>query len=663
MIRIVVVAAVAAVAAALFPGNVLAHASLVRTVPANGERVSPAPAQVLVVFDDPVEVGPANEVVQNGGDSALAGVPRVSGRTLVLALRPGVPSGTYTVRWSVVSDDGHNEVGVFSFGFGLGPVAAPSLTAAEDVRASVVAARWAFLSWLLLAAGLALFEIFVARRTLTTALPRVLFVASLLGVGVAALVLIQLTGAGLSTRLGLVCLAAAIVGAVSAATVVLSARVARLRSVALVGAIALLPLPTVGGHALDAGQSWIEIPIDLLHVIPVAFWMGSLVALALIVLAPRYPASERRSSLARFSKLALPSVVLIAVTGVARALGELTAVSELWTTSYGATLVAKTTLFAALLGLAYYSRSRLSGPIFKLAWPVRSEAVVLTLVLLAVGVLTTLAPARATTELPAASQREGKLALDELPAADAVVLGQRDGGYAVAIAVRPTGEARANFIAQDAKAIDVGPVEIDGNPARSCGIGCYAGAARAQGVVTVTRGERTLRFDLGRPRPAPMLLAEISAAYPRIRGAVYRQRIASGLGTQVNALWKEARNGFSYELTSGAKAIVIGSARWDRTPSGNWKRSQANGSLKIVPPWGSSGPFRNVQILRRSGSRVVLSFLGADATYPAWFRVTADARTKQVFRVHMTAAAHFMDARYVKWDTPIEIGQPPPDGS
>jgi len=334
-------------------------------------------------------------------------------------------------------------------------------------------------------------------------------------------------------------------------------------------------------------------------------------------------------------------------------------VSQLWTTSYGATLVAKTALFAVVLGLAFSSRSRLRGPSLRGGWPVRAETVVLVLVVLAVGVLTTLAaPARATTPPAAAAQREGDRGLARLPASDAVVLGQRDGGYVAAIAVRPSGEAQANFVAQDAKAIDVGPVEIAGKPTRSCGIGCYAGTATAHGVVTVAHGERTLRFDLGRPRPASTLLREIDAAYPRIRGAIYRQRIASGLGTSVDALWKEGRNGFSYELASGAKAIVVGGTRWDRTADGPWKRSQASGSPEIVPPWGSSGPFRNVRLLRRDGARVVLSFLGASADYPAWFRVTANARTKRVLSVRMTAAAHFMDTHYLEWDVPVELRPP-----
>jgi hypothetical protein len=54
----------------------------------------------------------------------------------------------------------------------------------------------------------------------------------------------------------------------------------------------------------------------------------------------------------------------------------------------------------------------------------------------------------------------------------------------------------------------------------------------------------------------------------------------------------------------------------------------------------------------------VLSFLGADPGYPAWFSVTADVRSRRVVAVRMTAAAHFMEARYLRWNAPIVLRPP-----
>ena len=41
-----------------------------------------------------------------------------AGNRLVLPLAPGLRTGDYSVRWSVVSDDGHEEEGVLAFGVG-----------------------------------------------------------------------------------------------------------------------------------------------------------------------------------------------------------------------------------------------------------------------------------------------------------------------------------------------------------------------------------------------------------------------------------------------------------------------------------------------------------------------------------------------------------------
>src|SRR4029450_14050086 len=54
---------------------------------------------------------------------------------------------------------------------------------------------------------------------------------------------------------------------------------------AVVLAVAVLPVPSVAGHALDPGRSWLEVPIDLLHVIAAAVWIGGLFALGFV--APR----------------------------------------------------------------------------------------------------------------------------------------------------------------------------------------------------------------------------------------------------------------------------------------------------------------------------------------------------------------------------------------
>src|SRR4051794_14277556 len=98
-----------------------AHANVVSTTPADGATVSAAPTEVRVLFDDPMIVGPGNAVVSADRTSVLAGKPRVerAGRELVLPLER-LENGDYSVRWRIVSDDGHLESGVLAFRVGRG---------------------------------------------------------------------------------------------------------------------------------------------------------------------------------------------------------------------------------------------------------------------------------------------------------------------------------------------------------------------------------------------------------------------------------------------------------------------------------------------------------------------------------------------------------------
>jgi copper transport protein len=89
------IAAVAVLGALLVPAVAWAHATLVRTEPANGAVLARPPALVRVVFDDVVRVGPGIAAIRNvGGASILAGKARVAGgRTLVVPLRRGLANG------------------------------------------------------------------------------------------------------------------------------------------------------------------------------------------------------------------------------------------------------------------------------------------------------------------------------------------------------------------------------------------------------------------------------------------------------------------------------------------------------------------------------------------------------------------------------------------
>jgi putative copper export protein len=166
---------------------------------------------------------------------------------------------------------------------------------------------------------------------------------------------------------------------------------------AVLGAWAVI-VPGLSGHAGDPGLGLPAVAVDALHTAAAAVWIGGLVQLILVTphATRGLPAGERsrvRTALtARFSRIALASVAVLAATGVGRALWAVSSPAQLWQTGYGRALLVKTALLACVVGLAYANRRRLSafGVIRTLG---AVEIGLLVAVLAVVSLLTDLPPA------------------------------------------------------------------------------------------------------------------------------------------------------------------------------------------------------------------------------------------------------------------------------
>jgi uncharacterized membrane protein len=180
---------------------------------------------------------------------------------------------------------------------------------------------------------------------------------------------------------------------------------------AIAGAWALAA-PGISGHAGDPGRGPLVIGLDALHVAAAAIWIGGLVQLAVVtphatrgLTQPLRDATRARIA-GRFSRMAVAAVAVLAVTGALRALWELSAVSQIWTTSYGRTLLAKTVLLLMTLAVASRSR-RFLGRYQMLRRSVTAELVVLSAVVAAVALLTNLPPGSRPTAVSGATTATG----------------------------------------------------------------------------------------------------------------------------------------------------------------------------------------------------------------------------------------------------------------
>lgn len=632
--------AVASVLALALPATAFGHARFLFSTPADGQVLHAAPRALVVHFDDRVTVGPGIAAVDATGRSLLRGTPSAHGRTLTIPLRTS-RDRTYDVRWSVVSDDGHDVTGVAAFTVrGASLLPQTTLTAGSSNPAvSNVAERWLFFAGALVAAGAALFLLSVTSTRRVTLIAAAAFAAATLGA------LLERAGVPGSTRFAHAMTVAAIA---AAAGTVLAA--VDLRRVLVVPALVLLAAPVVGGHAFDDGVPRIQAVVDFLHLAGAGAWTGGLAALTSSIGSAR-----------RFSRLvALPAVVVIALTGLLRAISELTHVSQLWSTGYGRAILVKSALFLLLLGLGYLARSRLLGNPAVLRRSVVVELTLLAGLVVAVAFLTALPPGRALATAHAAppSAASGPA---PAPPHGVLTLAAHTGSDAVAIAVRRNDtrlEVTAIVLNNQGNGADGLSVSVNGADAARCGFGCYRASVGVAPALRVRVNNAVVSFGLP-PLPAPdgrALLARIATRFLQTRSVRFHERLSSGPGQTVVSDWRiAAPSSLSFQASDGSSGIIIAGRRWDRQNGGRWVESpQAPQVPQPQLPWAAH--VDNVRVLPSASGIVRVSFV--DPATPAWFTVSADRTTMRLRRIEMVAPAHFMQDTYRAYDEPSGIAPP-----
>jgi copper transport protein len=615
----------------------------VRVVPENAAVLAAGPSAVRVVFDDGVRIKSGIKAIRNdGGASVRAGKARiVGGKTLLIPLRQGLQDGDYTVLWRVVSDDGHTISGVTTFGVGAGRAPpTPALSATNGPSTKDVVSRWLLFAGLLTAVGAAFFRFAVGPVPLRVMLGSFLLVF----LGVSGL----LHDVPLSSRFGGTMAAVALVAAFGAVFAAIAPMYPVLEPVVFGLAFALLPGPSIAGHALDRGRSPLEVVADVVHVAAASVWLGGLVALGLSLRS----AGDHTATLRRFSNIALVSVAVLAATGVIRALAELDSVSQLWTTGYGRALIVKSVLLGVLVVLGWINRYRLVPRlrVDGLRRNVAAELVLLAGLVVAVALLTDLRPGR--DRAAAAAAVTGP---PPLPAKGMVVQAQEAGNLAVALAVRSPGE-EVTVVGPDGTAVNGLSVSVNGVTAQSCGNGCYGAFVPLRRTATVIVDGQKLTFAIpAKARPAAGLVARATRTFRALRSVDYVERLASSPRDKVVADFTlERPNRLEYRIRGGASGIVIGNRRWDRTGRKPWVPSPQDPTPQPEPIW--AGHFTNAFLLEQTPSSYVVAFM--KPLGPTWFTVRLDRRTLLPSDLRMTTAAHFMTHRYTSFNAPRKIKVP-----
>lgn len=344
-----------------------AHAALVSVEPASGSILARAPKAVELRFNEAVTPG-AIQLIDGAGRARDDARVTTSGESISVAMPPDLPQGTAVVSYRVISQDGHPVAGSVIFSVGAPTATQPPSDADGRLNALIWLSRVGLYLGLFVGVGGVFFARWIAWSMTGMSVPRAALLVSLpsavVSLGVLGLDLLGLPPAAIATAAPW-----RIAFATSAGPALLIAAAAMLLGLMALGrawyarALAMVAFAGVGlslaitGHAATASPEVLTRPAVFFHGLAVAFWIGALAPLAALLSKPRVAVL---SLLNRFSRIAMPVVAALALTGLTLAVIQLEKLSALVDTSYGVILSIKLALVLVLLALAALNRFRLT---------------------------------------------------------------------------------------------------------------------------------------------------------------------------------------------------------------------------------------------------------------------------------------------------------------
>ncbi|MGW8062069.1 copper resistance CopC/CopD family protein [Streptomyces ziwulingensis] len=374
-------------------GPASAHAALTGSDPRQGAVVDRAPAQVSLTFSESVSMDDDSlRVLDPKGKRVDDGRPAgTGGTTYTVKLHAGLPDGTYTVTYQVVSADSHPVAGAYTFSVGA-PSETSVAASATEAGGGVVGllyglGRYVSYAGFIVLVGGAAFVLACWPRGSGVRVVQRLVVSGWLALTAATLLLLLLrgsytgsgrvgdvfdlsllgevlqtkTGASLVSRLLLLAAAALFVAVLFGAYDKREDEEKRDLTFGLavggsVVAAGLAATWAMSEHASVGLQAGLAMPVDVVHLLAVAAWLGGLATLLVALFRAPADTPVPASAVRRFSRVAFTCVVTLVATGTYqswRQMGSWTAFTD---TRYGQLLLLKIGLVAVLVCVARLSR-------------------------------------------------------------------------------------------------------------------------------------------------------------------------------------------------------------------------------------------------------------------------------------------------------------------
>ncbi|MEF7655755.1 copper resistance CopC/CopD family protein [Bacillus thuringiensis] len=271
--------------------SVLAHTSVVGANPKEGEVLTVQPEQIILEFSEPVTENVVNiELLDPSAKRVQVSKVEILDNPQKIKVKlPNLNNGTYTVRWSMISADGHPSEGAYPFS--IGEEAQTNVVVEGNASGSVfsdvmiVIIRYIVEGMILIGAGVKWLDMFVKRYRLPSILQRMknmkMIFFSILVVGLIAELIVYKSIMPKGSLL-IHSPFSVIIMIQLLLLVLMSLQHMGNEWYALVWGF-LVASFSFTGHVWITNPNWAAVIIRMVHVMSIAVWLGALIYLALVI--------------------------------------------------------------------------------------------------------------------------------------------------------------------------------------------------------------------------------------------------------------------------------------------------------------------------------------------------------------------------------------------
>jgi copper transport protein len=373
-----------------FPGLSSAHAYIVKSFPSENQALNKSPNKVSIEFDEIIQpTFYSIQVLDMRGTQVNSGkgyINSSNGKILESDLQKELPKGIYSIKWRVVSGDGHPIDGLIPFQIGVGSknqTLLKSKTTGYVPHFDLVLLRLIQYVSGAIFVGLTFFylSIYPRESLRSTSIEKryksvihlsfvFLWLSILFSLPLQATIEANvswlnafdfsiLRDVATKTLSGKVWIAQIALLTLLLLTIKRNEKLFLWWASFVLGSCLFLA-KAITSHAVATNNLLVDIEFDFLHLLSVSIWIGSLVAL--VVLLPLNREEEGKllyqQIVRRFSTWGKVLVFLLVISGVYLSLTYIPTFHALFYTNYGRVLIGKVVLFFIMLVFAWLNSSK-----------------------------------------------------------------------------------------------------------------------------------------------------------------------------------------------------------------------------------------------------------------------------------------------------------------